>query len=202
MSATSVPFNPAATTNLAGLFSVQAAGLFQGVFLDDPAVRYQMNGGVLASTESLPMWGGVGIYEDIPVGGFNALGSTVGRAADFAHLTGFSVFNQEGGWINSPQSPVPVGLLGGQVNFFRFGSNAKIVVACDPALASLDAGLITQQVSWDYTNQKLIAYDSAHALPVKVLSIQTSGCKTVSYDGTSGNATWANSANACAIIQL
>jgi hypothetical protein len=202
MSATSIPFNPAATTNLAGLFITQAQGLVQGVFMDDPALRYELAGGVLKSTETLPMWGGVALEEIVSATGFSPLGNDIARAADQAHLTGFSVFNQNGAAINTPQSPVPLTLLGGQVNFFRLGSGARIVVAADPALIDLGGGIITAQVSWDYTNQKLVAYDSVAALPVKVLSVQASGCMTVSYNSGTGAATWTRSSNACAVIVI
>lgn len=202
MSATGIAFNPAATTNAAGLFITQAQGLVQGVFMDDPAIRYEMAGGTLDSAETLPMWGGVAIEELIATGGFSPLGNDIKRAAAQATLSGFSVFNQNGAAISSPQSPVPVTLLGGQVNFFRLGSGARIVVACDPALIDLDGGIITPQVSWDYTNQKLVAYDSVAALPVKVLSVQNSQVMTVAYNSGTGAATWARASNAAAIIVI
>jgi hypothetical protein len=204
MSATSVAFNPAATTNAAGLFSVTATGLIQGTSFDDPVSRFRLAGGTLASTETLAMFGGVGIQENIAAGGFNALGNPVGRATAQTNLTGFAVFDQNGAAISSPQSPVPVTLIGGQVNFYRLGvsAGARLVLAIDPALISLDGGLITQQVSWDYTNQKIVAYDSVAALPIKILSVQTGQCKTVSYTSATSVATWVTSGNACAIVQL
>lgn len=196
---TSIAFNPYATTVAGGLFLTTAAGLVQGMFFDDPAVRYQLAGGVLKSTETLPMFGGVGIFEDIAPGGFDPRGNPVGRATTQANLTGFSVFNQNGAAINSPASPVPQVLVGGQVNFFRLGSNAEIALAIDPTLVSDDGGLITLQVSWDYTNQKIVAYDSVAALPIKILSIQTSQVMTVAFDGTSA-ATWTRTGNAAARV--
>ena len=202
MSASSIPFNPAQTTNFAGLFLVQAQGLVQGTFMDDPAKRYELAGGILKSSETLPMWGGVAIEEIINSTGFGVQGNDIARAADQAHWTGFSVFNQNGAAISSPQSPVPLTLLGGQVNFFRKGSGARIVVACDTSLIDLAGGIITPQVSWDYTNQKLVAYDSVAALPVEVLSVQTSQAMTVSYNSGTGAATWVRTTNACAVIVI
>lgn len=198
MSANSIAFNPTATTVAAGLFLTQAAGLVQGTYMDDPATRYQLAGGVLKASETLPMFGGIGIVETIPTTGFDPRGSQIARAADFAHLTGFSVFNQNGAALNSPQSPVPQVLSGGQVNFFRFGSGAEIVLAIDPALVSDDGGLITQQISWDFANQKLVAFNT-NALPIQILSIQTSQCMTVAFDGVNA-ATWTLTGNACARV--
>jgi hypothetical protein len=159
-----VSFNPMLTTNAAGSFSVQSEGYVQGTALDDPAIRYQLANGVLAQTESLPMWGGVALFENMPNPGFgNVTGPNVGRATAQANLTGFSVFNQGHAMVNWPQNKVPIVGQGGTVPFFRLGSNARIPVACDPSLVSLSGGLINQQVSWDFNNQVLQPYDASTA---------------------------------------
>lgn len=193
-----IAFNPALTTNAAGSFAVATDGYIAGTALNDPAVRYALAGGVLAAAETIPMWGGVGIFEDT---GSSSQGGSVGRAANLAGLTGFSVFDQNHSAINTPQSPVPLLASGGMVNFYRLGSRARVAVECDPALASLVGGLITAQVSWDFTNQKLIAYDGSNALPVKVLDINVAASMTVVWDNVNKFATW-NRAGSCAIILL
>ncbi len=158
-----VSSNPALTTTASGLFSVQSTGFIQGTFVDDPAIRYELAGGVLASTETIPMWGGVGISEAIPTEPGNVLGGNITRATNLsAHtagqLTGFSVFNQASNWIISTSSPVPTASPPMGVPFFRLGSGARLRLACDPALATLDASVITSQVSWDFVNQKLVPF--------------------------------------------
>lgn len=155
-----VQFNPMQTTGAAGSFSVQSDGYVQGLSMDSPNTRYNLAGGFIASTEVLPMWGGVGIYEDVPPAGVGqgTLGGAVGRATTLANLTGFSVFDQAHAWITTPQSPCPSGSPGMTCNFYRLGSGARIPLQIDPALASLDGGLITQQVSWDFVNQRLVPY--------------------------------------------
>lgn len=204
-----ISFNPQLSTNAAGTFGVQWDGLIQGTAFPDPAVRYALSSGYLASTETLPMWGGVAISEDIPAitGSVPnaALGGSVIRANDYpgtdaGSLTGFSVFDQAYGMVNTPQSPVPLAGTYGQVNYYRLGSGARIVVAMDSALASLGDAVISSQVSWDFTNQKLIAF-STTALPVKVLRIYSSNCMTVNYDGVTGFATW-NRNGAAAVILI
>lgn len=202
MATPSLAFNPLATTNAAGLFNVVSDGLVQGTFMDQPNTRYNMFGGVVGSTATLPIWGGVGIQELISTTGTNVTGNTIIQATAQTNLTGFSVFNQNGAGMNSPQSPVPVVGTGMQVNFFRFGTGALIALAIDPALVTLDGGLITQQVSWDYTNQKIVAYDSVAALPIKILQVQTTNCKTVAYNSGTGVATWVYSSNACALVVI
>ncbi len=200
MAFNSIPFNPTATTVFAGGFVATAFGSYPGVYVEDPATRYQLAGGVLASSETLPMWGGVAITESIPTTGFSQLGSTITRATAIANHTGFAVFNQNGAAITSPQSIVPLTLTGSQVNFFRFGSLARVWLPIDPALVSLDGGIVSPQLAWDYTNQKIIAYTSGTALPVKILSIQTTGAFNVSY--AAGSATWNSTGVANALVIL
>lgn len=164
---TNISFNPyVQTAGNGGLFNVSADGLRQGTAYPDPATRYALRGGILASSETLPMWGGVGVYMDVPngtVGDPNvSLGLTMGRAVSLTDtskpLAGFSVFDQAYGMVTSPQSPVPLIGSYGQVMAYALGSRARIAVACDPTLVSLWGGPIGAQVSWDFTNQLLVPY--------------------------------------------
>lgn len=175
-----IPFNPYAQTNAPESFNISATGYIQGTAMDDPSTRYRLRGGYLAGDETLPMWGGVGIYEEVP-GPANAnppnpqfpYGGKVGRATLLTGakaLTGFSVFDQDYAMINSPQSPVPLQASGGSVHLYPLGSLARIAVACSPNLISLEGGLITQQVSWDFTAQELIPFEAAHA-PLAISAI-------------------------------
>ena len=161
-----IAFNPMLTTNNAGGFSTQSYGLVQGVAMDDPAVRFALAGGILAATETLPMWGGVGIFADTSTSS-GELGSTLGRATTMtqtnaAGLIGFSTFNQAHNWTNWPQSTVPTGGSLQGVPYFPLGSGARIAVQCDPSLAaSLLGNSIGQAVYWDFNAQCLVASASA-----------------------------------------
>lgn len=169
-----VNFNPFQTTNGAGSFSVSSGGYTQGVAHDDPASRFYLAGGALATTETLPMWGGVAIQELLTSANANAnLGNSVGRATTAAQINGFSVFNQGHNAINWPGNGVPLQSSGMTVPFYRLGSNARIAVACDPSLVSIDGGNISQQVSWDFNNQRLQPYDASTAT-VSLTSITSS----------------------------
>jgi hypothetical protein len=171
-----ISFNPALTSNAAGGFSVQSTGYIQGMMIDEPATRFQLAGGILATAETLPMWGGVAIVEALQgVGTYqnsaqaanNVLGNTISRALTTATITGFSVLNQQSAAIVTPQSNVPTEQPGQTVNFFRFGSGAKIAVQCDPALAAaLQTNSVSTQVSWDLGLQKLISYEVTTAANV------------------------------------
>lgn len=163
--------NPMQTTNAAGSFRNVSDGFIQGMSMDDPAIRNELAGGVLSSLETLPMWGGVGISELIPTPlssttHSTTLGGDIRRATLLTGslpLTGFSVFDQAHHMINTPQSPVPLALTGMSVHFFRLGCGMRIPVKCDPTLVSLYASSIITQVSWDFVNQQLVAFEPTQA---------------------------------------
>src|SRR5215472_11133410 len=170
-----ISINPYTTTTAAGTFVSTSNGGVQGTFLDDPSSRNYLRGGILATTETLPMWGGVGVSELVPTPGTqaspqldNSLGPIIGRATTLTQtssggLTGFSVFNQAHNMVNFPASPVPLIGSGGMVNYFRLGSNARIFVAANPSLSSLEGGVVGAQVSWDFNAQRLQSYDASTA---------------------------------------
>jgi hypothetical protein len=164
--AINTPFYPYQTTNAAQSFSVQSAGYVQGVYQDAPALRYSLMTGTLSANATGPIWGGMAISESLaPTSGYDRTqGGTITAATAVANITGFSVFNNAYAWPGSPQSPVPTaGASGMTIPFFRLGSGIEIPVACDPSLVSLNGGLITQQVSWDFNNQVLQPYDASTA---------------------------------------
>ena len=52
----SLSINPMQTTNALGGFSISSTGYVQGEAIDEPAVRYQLAGGVIATSETLPLF--------------------------------------------------------------------------------------------------------------------------------------------------
>lgn len=206
MATPAVTFNPLPTTNAAGSFSVQSDGLVAGTALDSPNSRYNLAGGVLNTAETVPMWGGVAIYEWVPaVPGNTPLGATVGRAIAQADatkpLSGWAVFDQAHAAIVTSQSPVPLLGSGQSVNFYRTGSGARLCLPIDPTFAAtLEGGKVSAQCSWDYTAQQIVAYDSVAALPVRVLQVQLSNNQRVSYNSGTGFATWVDGAVAVVLI--
>ena len=162
--AANVSFNPLLTTNAYGSFSAYSDGYTQGVMMDDPSARFTLDGGPLSVNETLPMWGGVALYNDIPLGSTTgmALGTPLGRATMASQITGFSVINRATAWVTSPQSEAPSAGTGMTVPYVRMGSNARVAVQCSSALATLSGGLINQPVSWDFGGQQLIPYVAAY----------------------------------------
>ncbi len=173
--ALNTPFYPYATTNAAGSFSVQSEGLIQGTAYNDPAARFALSLGTLSLNATGPIWGGVAISESVAAPGSDgSAGGSITQATSVSTLTGFSVFDQAYSWVASPQSQAPsAGSAGATVPFYRLGSGARIAVAMDPSLVSLDGQLITTQVSWDFNNQILVPYN-ASTDSVNVTSITTS----------------------------
>jgi hypothetical protein len=151
-----------------GLFNVTSNGVRQGTQYGDPSTRYRLRAGILSQNETIPMWGGVGIYANIPGSSTgatglpnSALGTVVGRATGLtgsSKLVGFSVFDEAYGMVTTPTNPVPLAGSGMQVNWLPLGSLARIAVACDPALIDLRQATVLPQVSWDFTNQLLVPY--------------------------------------------
>jgi hypothetical protein len=182
----SIPFNPYVTTNKAGLFTAVSDGYVQGIAQDDPVYRNWLVGGVLASTETLPMWGGVGIFENLNVAQLplandsNAVGNSVGRATNVtagaaSQLAGFSVFNQSYASPITTSSNVPLTASGGPVNYFRLGCKARIPVAVAPGLiTTLGSGSTIQQVSWDFVGQQLLPFQAAYATATAASGTYTS----------------------------
>lgn len=193
--------NPLAQTNAAGMFNVETDGFIVGTAMPDPAARFALSGGWLLMTETLPMVGGVAISEYIPqerppMGRPDvSLGGAIGRAtlttSGFApgSITGFSVFDQNYAAVNTPQSPVPTIQQGGQVNFYRLGSGARVALAIDPTLVSMEGGIITQEVSWDIAGSRIIAF-ATNPLPVKILGIKANNCMVPVLNGGTGMCTW------------
>jgi hypothetical protein len=190
-----IAFNPYLQTSAPGMFNVESDGFVVGTAMPDPTARFALSGGTLATTETLPMFGGVAISENVPYEPGATphprpeLGGIIARAAAYANLTGFSVFDQNYAAVNTPQSPVPQIGNGGLVNFYRLGSGARVVLAIDPTLITLEGGLITAQVSWDFVNQKIIAFATT-ALAVKVLQVKAANCMVPVYTSATGFTTW------------
>lgn len=204
---------PAATTvGNAGLFSNPSTyGLVQGSAYPDPATRWRLRAAILDASETTPMWGGCAVYAHVPgaqPGPVVALGPRVGKATAVAGATGiagFSVFDQSYNMVNTPQSTAPQAQPGQSVNYYPIGSGARITVACDPALLSMQGGPLLNggALAWDFANQRLIAGAALGVWPFfQLLDVQTTNCVIVAYDAPSGNTNWQFTGGACAVIQI
>jgi hypothetical protein len=193
-----VTINPMLTTNAAGLFKTSTQGYTQGDAMADPAVKFALAGGVLSANATAPLWAGTPIQEFIPAAstqpGQYCLGSTLLQATASAVPTAICVINQAFGGITTTSSTAPLFSPGMSVNYYRFGSGARIPLAIDPALISLDGGLINPVVYWDYTANRIVGTQpgSQAAFPVKILNINVTDNLCITYNSGTGAANWTN----------
>ncbi|MDK1204190.1 MULTISPECIES: hypothetical protein [Cronobacter] len=154
--------NPMQTTNARGSFYAKSDGLIQGVALDDPAARYALASGTLASDEVKPLWGGLAINELVPGASSAPRGSIIKRANTLSQLVGFSVFNQAHNGLTTPQSPVPIFLSNMSVSFYRLGSGMRIPVkASDAVIALASAGIsVNQPLVWNFADDCLDVFST------------------------------------------
>ena len=194
-----ISLTPMATTNAYGLFNTNSAGFTQGDAVDDPAVKFSLAGGILSTSATTPIWGGVPIIESIPAAatqpGTDTLGGTCIQATTSATPTGICVFNQAYQGITTPQSTAPLYSPGMSIAFYRFGSGARIPMVCDSTIIALDGSSIVETVYYNYTTNQLTTTQPSGqaAFPVKILKVSPAGTnKSVYYNGTTGNANWVN----------
>ena len=207
-----ISLQPMVTTVAGGLFNTNSNGFTQGDALDDPAVKFALASGTLSTSATTPLWGGVPITEFIPTlqngyysqpqPGTDTLGGTVAQATVSAAPTGIAVYNQAFGGITTPQSTAPLFSPGMSVNFYRFGSGARIPLPCDASIVALDGSSITETVYWDTTNLLLTTTATSNfAVPCKILRTSTANNKLVSYSSGTGNANW-TSTGYIAVVQI
>lgn len=162
---------PYLTTAGQGLFNgASSVGMVQGQADPDPSTRFALRGGLVSSSETVPMWGGIGVFAAIPpvssTGPSQVLGPVLQRATALSGslpLLGFTVFDQSYNMVTDPANPVPTAGSGQSINYYPLGSRARIAVACDPSLVSLRGGTTNPQVSWDFVNQRLVPYSAAYS---------------------------------------
>ena len=205
-----ISFNPFATSQPQNTFLNPTQGYVQGMTFDDPTARLELMGGQLASTETVVMWGGRPLTEQINVtaaGYSDGLGPIVATATTTASCTGWSVFTQAASMVLVGGGAYPpVAAVGNFISFFRYGSNARIVVSCDPALISSISGagdsISSQNLYWDITNYRITLTSTGGnwALPTttKLISTNSTNSKIITYSAS--QASWV--LGSAALIQI
>jgi hypothetical protein len=199
-----ISFNPALTTSPSNTFLQNTEGYVQGNYFDDPSTKNWLTSGVIASSVTQPVWGGLVVTEEVATVNSNAMGNSLVIASSQANTTGMTVFNQANNMLLIPGNNVQQAVAGMTINYFRFGSNARIAVSCLASLvASLEGGAINQALYWDPALFQLTASGTSGAfqLPAttKIISFN-SNSKIVSYDSGTGALTWTT--GSAAIIQI
>jgi hypothetical protein len=198
-----ITFNPNATTGVNNAFNVSSGGYVQGTSLADPANRYNLEGGVVNSTQSTPLWGGLPLALAVPTLGSNAQGPLLNAAGSLAAINAWSLFDMASAGIITPTSNVPLYTSGTSLNFARPGSNLRIVV---PVYASdvngLQGAAPNVALYWDPTNLRLTSTAGSNygPLPIQLEFIDTTS-ETVSYNSGTGAANWVYSSSV-AIVRI
>lgn len=194
--------SPYATTGISDGFVVSTDGYVQGLFLPDPANRYNLEGGYVASTQTQPLWGGLAVTLAVPAVGENAQGPALVAAASLAGINGWTLFDQSSAGPISATSNVPLYSAGMSLNFARPGSDLRICVAVESVsiLDSLIGAAPNVDLYWDPVNLCITTTSTSNygPLPVQLEALSVTS-KTVSY--SSPNANW-NYAGAAAIIRI
>lgn len=194
--------SPFATTGISDGFVLSTDGYVQGVYLPDPANRYNLEGGTVASTQTQPLWGGLAVGLAVPAVGSNAEGPTLFASTSSATINGWTLFDQASAGLVSGTSPVPLYSAGSSANFARPGSNLRICLAVENTtiLNSLVGAAPNVALYWDPTNLCLTTTSAGNygPLPVQLEALSITS-KTVSY--SSPNATW-NYNGAAAIVRI
>lgn len=201
----SISFNPYPTTGVSNGFVLTTDGYVQGTFQDDPAIRYQMRTGTVG--QSTPIWGGLPLLLAVGAPG-NLMGpsATVATSSSTAsQINGWSVFNQASAGVVTPSSPVPLYGEYSSFNFFESGSNARIILAVESTavLDALAGAAPNVALYWDTVNSCLTnAAGTGIIGPINVqLEALSAGGQTVSYNSSTGIATW-NSEAPAAMVRI
>jgi hypothetical protein len=196
------------TTNAAGLFGVETNGLVQGEFQPSPVSRYTIASAYVASTVTVPIYGGMLITEYISatdsVTGDSG-GGTLVPAATAAAGTGFIVSNAmyNAVIVSGPAGVGAAPFVGpnNTAQIARLGSGVVLAVAINPAaVAGFQGGAVNQQISFDPVAQWLTTYSGTlGALPAELLKIEANSM-VISVNETSGLPIW--SQGPCALIRI
>lgn len=200
-----ISFNPMVTTGISDAFVVDTGGYVQGTFLDDPANRYNLEGGIVASAQTAPIWGGLPLTLAVPAPDSNAQGPSVTVASTLTGIHAWALFNQAAAGIITPSSNVPLYSSGMSVNFARPNSNLRIVLPVENStvLDSLSGDAPNVDLYWDTTNNCLTTTSGAGylgPLPIQ-LEFLSATSKTVSYNSGTGIATW-QPAGSAAVVRI
>jgi hypothetical protein len=198
MSTTNITFNPATTSSPQTSFLVESQGYVQGVYWDDPATKQWLFSGLVSSSNTTILWGGIPVEIIVPALGSDQQGNSVLMATTNSNIQAFTVMNQA---YNGPMTPggPPQYQVGFSIAYFLMGSNARIAVPISSALeAAVSGGTIAQQVSWNFTNNNLDVFNTT-ALACKVLQVRRQS-KLISYNSGTGVLSWTTGAAAMIMI--
>ncbi len=189
-----ISLNPVQTTGFSDSFVVSTEGYVQGTALPDPGLRYQLEGGIVATGQATPIWGGLPLSLAVPNVGQNSQGPAASVATTLLGINAWSTFDQASNGIITPTSNVPLYASGQSVNFYRAGSNLRFVLPVEntTVLNALEGAAPNVDLYWDTTNLCLTTTSGAGylgPLPIQLEDLSATS-KTVSYNSGTNMANW------------
>jgi hypothetical protein len=164
------------TTVAANAFLLNSDGYTAGQFLDDPVHRYNLRSGVVASTQTIPIYGGQPISLKVPTPtaqGSSGLGMIASLATTNANIEGWCCFQQASAGIITPFSNAPLYYANNSLNFFLAGSSAAMVLPVNPAAVNtLAGGAINVPIYWNFT-AGYVDITGATPLGLQILGLST-----------------------------
>lgn len=192
------------TTQLSGYFIPHATGAKEGTSVQHPTQAQQPDSGVfVGATATQKAWGGLPVSVEISAKPGEA---QVRLATTYATAQAWLTFDGANHLIQDGES---IGLYedGESALFYRGKSNVEMWVKIDDTLA---AALLTgtdyrnTAVSWDFTNNMIIAFDTTALSDVEIIEISMTNNEVIDFDSGTNTAQWSRSqtANALAKIRL
>lgn len=168
------------TTVANNTFLLNTDGFIVGTLYGKFPDRYAIEGGVVASTQATPLYGGLPLTLAVTaptIQGSSGLGERATLATAQTNIDGWSVFDQGAAGIISGFSNVPLYYANTSINFIRSGF---LVLPVNPAAVNTIAGgASNQNIFWNFT-QNYVDITGTGALGYQIIALSTNS-KTVTY---------------------
>ena len=168
------------TTVANNTFLLNTDGFIVGTLYGKFPDRYAIEGGVVASTQATPLYGGLPLTLAVTaptIQGSSGLGERATLATAQTNIDGWSVFDQGAAGIISGFSNVPLYYANTSINFVRTGF---LVLPVNPAAVNTIAGGASNQaIFWNFT-QNYVDITGTGALGFQIIALSTNS-KTVTY---------------------
>ena len=183
------------TTVSSNSFLLNSDGFVAGTLYGKNFDRYTIEGGVVISSATTPIWGGQPLTNTVATPstrGSSGEGEILTLAATSgANIQSWCVFDQASAGVITPYSNVPLYYANQSANFVRVGSGAMLVLPVNPsAVATIAGGLANAAIYWDFTNNR-VDTSGTGALGYSIVGLNQNS-KTVTYAaGPPITANWA-----------
>ena len=168
------------TTGANNTFLLNTDGFIVGTLYGKFPDRYAIEGGVVASTQATPLYGGLPLTLAVTaptIQGSSGLGERATLATAQTNIDGWSVFDQASAGVISGFSNVPLYYANTSINFIRSGF---LVLPVNPAAVNTIAGgASNQNIFWNFT-QNYVDITGTGALGFQIIALSTNS-KTVTY---------------------